>query len=309
MFLFQRTDCLCGINEDGICNAPEEDGNCCAAYLPDGTCCQCGRGKVFQHPPSKKQTWRCYPPQNGECCSDYEQNTERTEYQCCECGAHVMNSRTHCNVKLPNGECCPSYNSDGICCNPTCTCPAYLKGRCCQCGKGKIYPTPVPPKQAYACYPPQNQECCSDYELVNRYVDFRCCECGAHVVEFEMSFWQNQPFITENLQSRCNEKLSTGECCPDYLTDGTCCECGAQVVNGTNSCNAKDGAGHCCTDYLTDGTCCTCGAHERNGAKNCNAELPTGGCCVDYRIDGTCCRLDDYACRLTAHLETTQRPY
>ena len=150
----------------------------CTEYLPDGTCCPCGKTMVHPWPSG---AWECYPMFNDRCCPDYALLTTTidtsagthlvTEFQCCECGASIngdINGTKVCNQIYD--PCCEDYLSDGT---------------CCPCGKEQVQWWP----EVWKCYPLHNGRCCPDYvwyvHLVNgfRVVDFHCCECGVSVVD------------------------------------------------------------------------------------------------------------------------------
>ena len=159
----------------------------CTEYLPDGTCCPCGKTTVHPWPSGH---WECYPKFNDRCCPDYALLTTRivtsegthwvTEFQCCECGASVVDNVKMCNQK--NGTCCEAYLPDGT---------------CCPCGKKEVL------TNNWQCYPLHNGQCCPDYLTLiyikngRRVIEHQCCECGASFV---------------NRRKVCNPKNSDGQC-------------------------------------------------------------------------------------------------
>ena len=102
--------CYCGKNTHGKCNPLDldEEGNCCKAHLPDGTCCPCGRKQISSWPTA---IYKCYPLHNGRCCADYawfvhlQNGLKVVDFHCCECGVSFVNDVPICNPRNATGQC------------------------------------------------------------------------------------------------------------------------------------------------------------------------------------------------------------
>ena len=147
-------------------STPAIDVDLCTEYLPDGTCCPCGKQRVY---PYRSQDLLCYPLVNGTCCQDYVPHTIRiietghtiykTTFECCECGASIngdINGIKVCNQVYD--PCCEAYLPDGT---------------CCPCGRKRVQWWP----SKYECYPLSHRGRCCDH-----YVGLQCCECGIAIV-------------------------------------------------------------------------------------------------------------------------------